>query len=609
MTHARKSTAYALLGFGLIAAVVLGGMAWATSATIKLEMVYQERREETEHGNRQRKALWQLDSLLLSVTLYEARRPYHDYNSFSQPAQIWGPEGDQLEPGTVTVPSPLLDGSAYHPWIELYFQVDPSGSWSSPELPESESVPEAASDLWVPEAQRMAAVRAKLNKLSETISVAELQRRLGSAHAFDEYARNPEEPTEYGLRNLQHRGAQERALPPEECNPTDLVARSIGDPTLVERQSGEDTAVEVGTTMSLWLNAAREEDARLAFVRPMLVDSEPYYQGFIVEWCKLKPWLLRRLRDTLPEADLRPVPDCTQVSAETRERMMSTIHAQLVVPPPGESSLAAAWRSVRPTLLVTWAAALVVLVGAGLGIRNLLALTERRLQFAYAVTHELRTPLTTFRLYSDMLSANLVPEESRQDYLDTLNTESQRLTNLVEGVLEYARVENRMVRLNRSSLKGGELVQRLAEAFTDSCKSTGVELRIENQMPPARILHTDPDLLQQIVGVLVTNACRYARRRDDGQVLLRLGGDNGQLELDVIDSGPGIDPQDSRSIFKPFHRGQRTATTGVGGIGLGLALARSWADLLGGRLELVACRHAQLGGAHFRVTIPDHVAR
>ena len=86
MTRAFKSTMYALLGFGLIAAVVLGGMTWATCATIKLEMVYQETREEAEHGNRRRKALWQLDNLLASVILYEARRPYGDYSSFSQPA-------------------------------------------------------------------------------------------------------------------------------------------------------------------------------------------------------------------------------------------------------------------------------------------------------------------------------------------------------------------------------------------------------------------------------------------------------------------------------------------------------------------------------------------
>ena len=300
----------------------------------------------------------------------------------------------------VTVASPLLGGPAY-PWIELYFQVDPSGSWSSPELPDSESVPEAASELWARAAERMDAVRERLAELSKTISVVELQRRLGSAHAFDEYVRSGQEPagpdaesegpTEYRLRDRHHRTAQLRALPPEECNPTDLVARSIGDGTLVEQQTGDDVTVEVGATTSIWLDGAREEEARLAFVRPMLVDSEPYYQGFIVDWCKLKPWLLVRLHDALPEADLRPVPDCTQVDAETLDRMMSTIDAELVLPPPEEASLAAAWRSVRPTLLVTWGAALVVLVGVGLGIRNLLALTERRLQFAYAVTHELRT--------------------------------------------------------------------------------------------------------------------------------------------------------------------------------------------------------------------------
>ena len=172
-----------------------------------------------------------------------------------------------------------------------------------------------------------------------------------------------------------------------------------------------------------------------------------------------------------------------------------------------------------------------------------------------------------------MLSANLVPEESRQDYLDTLNTESQRLTSLVEGVLEYARVENRMVRLNRSSLKGDELAGRLTEAIREGCESAGVSLRTENSLPPARILHTDPDLVQRIAGVLVSNACRYARRGDDGQVLLRLGGNDGQFELDVIGqrsrdrcAGFTLDFQalPARAVYRDLGRGRHRARAGVG---------------------------------------------
>ena len=76
--------------------------------------------------------------------------------------------------------------------------------------------------------------------------------------------------------------------------------------------------------------------------------------------------------------------------------------------------------------------------------------------------------------------------------------------------------------------------------------------------------------------------------------------------MDVVDTGPGIERKDVRSIFKPFRRGSDADRSARGGIGLGLALARSWASLLGGRLDLIAGNHPKLGGAHFRLTIPDN---
>ncbi len=90
-------------------------------------------------------------------------------------------------------------------------------------------------------------------------------------------------------------------------------------------------------------------------------------------------------------------------------------------------------------------------------------------------------------------------------------------------------------------------------------------------------------------------------------MLVRLGSEDGALQLDVIDSGPGINRADARAIFRPFRRGRGADKAAQGGIGLGLALARSWANLLGGRLELMARHHPQYGGAHFRLTIPAQV--
>ena len=111
------------------------------------------------------------------------------------------------------------------------------------------------------------------------------------------------------------------------------------------------------------------------------------------------------------------------------------------------------------------------------------------------------------------------------------------------------------------------------------------------------------DLVNRIASVLVSNACRYARGAENALVVVRLEGDASRIDLHVMDSGPGIDRADARTIFRPFRRGRRIEAA-RGGIGLGLALARSWAQLLGGRLELATGHHPKLGGAHFHLAIP-----
>jgi signal transduction histidine kinase len=229
------------------------------------------------------------------------------------------------------------------------------------------------------------------------------------------------------------------------------------------------------------------------------------------------------------------------------------------------------------------------------------------MQFAYAVTHELRTPLTTFRLYADMLSSGLVPREATQEYLDTLNRESVRLSSLVEEVLEFARLENHRVRLNPTETDGASLLRTIAENLVKRCEANGLEPQTENAVSDGQPLRIDVDIVNRIAGVLVNNACRHARGAQRGTVLIRLARENGSLLLDVIDSGPGIDRADLRGIFRPFRRGRGADKDARGGIGLGLALARGWATLLGGRLEVAARRHPAYGGAHFRLIVPARI--
>jgi signal transduction histidine kinase len=357
-----------------------------------------------------------------------------------------------------------------------------------------------------------------------------------------------------------------------------------------------------GFAPPFWVEPHPLEGPKLAFVREVTYGDAHAYQGFIADWRRLERKLRNEIAELFPDATLEPVDD--ETSAEVT---MASLPVRLAVPDVPGGAAMAAWKSVRPTLITTWLAAFAVLVTAGWGLRNLVNLTERRMQFAYAVTHELRTPLTTFRLYTDMLSARLVPEESVPQYLETLNRESQRLSTLVEDVLEYARLENQRVRLTVTDTTGPALLERITENLRKRCTDNNIEPRIENAMTNGEPIYTDVDVVNRITSVLVNNACRHTRGVKNPTVVMRLESENGEIHLDVIDSGPGIDRGDARVIFKPFRRGRRADAVAHGGIGLGLSLAKNWAALLGGRLDLAARHHPQYGGAHFRLTIPREI--
>src|SRR5262249_12779733 len=127
----------------------------------------------------------------------------------------------------------------------------------------------------------------------------------------------------------------------------------------------------------------------------------------------------------------------------------------------------------------------------------------------------------------------------------------------------------------------------------------GKELVVEPA--PEGTINTDAGLLQQVLGNLIDNACKYSRSAPDPRIWLRAVVEPGGVVFEVEDRGPGVPAAERRSIFRAFRRG-RCADVAAGGVGLGLALARRWAQLLGGRLGAPACPAA--GGACFRVEVP-----
>jgi signal transduction histidine kinase len=242
---------------------------------------------------------------------------------------------------------------------------------------------------------------------------------------------------------------------------------------------------------------------------------------------------------------------------------------------------------LRVGLLLAWAAALVALLVVGLGGWGLLGLSDRRVRFVSAVTHELRTPLTTLRLYLDMLNAGLVRDEAQKaEYLKTLDGESDRLHRLVSNVLDFARLEKQRPKLSRRTTDVAALLEQVRMNWQERCRSVGKELVVAVEPGCRPTLTTDVELVQQVLGNLIDNACKYSRGAADGRVWLRARPDGRRwLALEVEDRGPGVPMAERRGVFRAFRRG-RSADVTAGGVGLGLALARRWARLLGGKLLL-----------------------
>jgi signal transduction histidine kinase len=359
----------------------------------------------------------------------------------------------------------------------------------------------------------------------------------------------------------------------------------------------ETSRVEYSPMAPVWA-AWPDGSERLLYLRLVWIEGRQVCQGVVLDADALREELAAQVADIFPEARVEPLHDGEEADPD---RAMTSLPFQLVVgdaPPPASPG----WSPLRVGLALAWLAALVALGAVGLGGWSLLDLSERRIRFVSAVTHELRTPLTTLRLYLDMLLNGLVRDEKqREEYLRTLHAEADRLTRLVGNVLDFSRLEKQRPNLQWEAVPAPALLDQVAQTWSGRCGDAEKELVVEGGIGADKALWTDPGLVQQVLGNLIDNACKYSRDAADRRIWLRSRVEGGRVVLEVEDRGPGVPAAERRAIFRAFRRGGSADVT-AGGVGLGLALAKRWAKLLGGRLVL-APPPAE-GGACFRLVLP-----
>jgi signal transduction histidine kinase len=347
-----------------------------------------------------------------------------------------------------------------------------------------------------------------------------------------------------------------------------------------------------GVSRTLWLGE------RLVLARRVQIGDQIVIQGCWLDWNALQQRLREEVTDLLPDVEFLPLSAAERNLPGPR---LASIPVRLVVAMP--LATPARWSPIRVSLLVAWSCLLLAAVAGAITLYNIIALSERRGAFVSAVTHELRTPLTTFRMYAEMLAEGMVPDaQQRQAYLHTLRVEADRLSHLVENVLQYARLERGRPGKRREPVALADLVGHCQSRLAERAAQAGMTLVAQwDQADGETIVATDLGAVEQILFNLVDNACKYAGHAHDKRIHLELAALPRQVKIAVRDHGPGISAAGRKRLFQPFSKSVHEAAHSAPGVGLGLALSRRLASDLGGRLEL----HLPAdGGAAFVLTLP-----
>jgi two-component system phosphate regulon sensor histidine kinase PhoR len=254
--------------------------------------------------------------------------------------------------------------------------------------------------------------------------------------------------------------------------------------------------------------------------------------------------------------------------------------------------------------------AIVIIVGAIAML--LVAEKERRVstlksEFVANVSHELKTPLALVRMFAEMLQSGRVQSDAkRQEYLDIIVRESERLSALIENVLDFARLERGRGSYEFTEGDVGDAVNRAANVLRYRAEREGVKLVVDvaPELPRARI---DERAIQLAVINLVDNALKYAPGSEEIVVRATRDVAEGTVRVDVVDGGPGVPAEDRIRIFERFVRlpgpsGKAGSGTPVRGSGIGLALVKHIAESHGGRAWVES--DDTKGGSTFSFSIP-----
>jgi len=258
-------------------------------------------------------------------------------------------------------------------------------------------------------------------------------------------------------------------------------------------------------------------------------------------------------------------------------------------------------RFARISFLTLAALSLVLAAGIALTYRNVtkeMALARLKSDFVSNVSHELRTPLSLIRLYAETLEmGRLTSPEKYQEYYCIIRKESERLTALINNILDFSRIEAGRKEYDFRETDMSELVHNTLDSYRYQLEQSGFQFEEKiDEVPPMRV---DREAMARSLLNLVNNALKYSQdRKFIGVNLYR---DNGSVKLEVVDQGIGIPHQEQQKIFEKFYRVGDPLVHNTKGSGLGLSLVRHIVQAHGGEVSVDS---APGQGSKFTIQLP-----
>jgi signal transduction histidine kinase len=214
--------------------------------------------------------------------------------------------------------------------------------------------------------------------------------------------------------------------------------------------------------------------------------------------------------------------------------------------------------------------------------QELLSVDEMKTNFLANVSHELRTPLTSIRGFSELLLTYDNSEEVQREFLEVINSESERLSRLVNDVLDITKIESGQIDWHMETFDVSALLQESARVYAALIENQNLTFHqdIAADLPP---LYGDRDRMQQVIGNLLNNAMKFT---PSGSISLSARRNGDEVEISVSDTGVGIAVEDQERIFEKFQQVGAMLTDKPEGTGLGLSICREIVEHHNGQISV-----------------------